>query len=374
VAQGRRRGCGCLAAALVVLLAAGGLAAWKFGKPWWDARRAKQLPPASGKELTVRVLDVGLGDSTLVVAPSGKTLLVDAGPPGAGKKVIDALKRAGVDHLDFFIATHSHADHVGGADEVLKAVNIGQVFYSGYPQTTREYDDFLKAVQQKNLKLEKATPGTVLDLGDGALLRVLAPIEPYFEEKDLSAGGNEPNANSVVMRLDYGEFSMLLPGDAEEQTERRMAEKGADFAAAVLKVAHHGSKYATSADFIKRGGFKTAIISTGADNRYGLPAPDTLERLKAAGVRLYRTDMQGEITVSTRGQESDVKVTTAREPKPSEDMWAGRAALRDDSAKRGFIDFGDLPPAPKPKDEARSNSNANANAKNTNARRAGRAR
>ena len=373
MAQGRRKGCGCLLAALLVLAAAVGVAGWKFGKPWWDARHAKQLPPASGKELTVRVLDVGLGDSILVVAPSGKTVLVDAGPPGAGKKVLDALKRAGVDHLDYFVATHSHADHVGGADEVLKAVPVGQVFYSGYPQTTREYDDFLKAVQQKNLKLEKATPGTVLDLGDGALLRVLAPIEPFFEEKDLTAGGNEPNANSVVMRLDYGEFSMLLPGDAEEQTERRMVEKGADFAAAGLKVAHHGSKYATSADFLKRGGFRWAIISTGADNRYGLPSPEALARLKAAGLRLYRTDMQGEITVSTRGQPEDAKVTAAHEPKPNQDLWAGLPALRDDSARRGFIDFGDLPPAPKPSPDRANANSKNANT-NSNAHRAGGAR
>ena len=365
MAQGRR-GCGCLAAALVVVLGVGGFVGWKFVKPWWDARQARQLPPPSGKEpLTVRVLDVGLGDSVLVVAPSGKTVLIDAGPPGAGKKVLDALKRAGITRLDFLIATHAHADHVGGADDVLKALEVGQVFYSGYPHTSREYDDFLKAVQQKNVKLEKAAPGTTLDLGDGALLRVLAPIEPFFEEKEMAAGGNKPNANSVVARLDYGEFSMLLPGDAEEQTERRMTERGADFSTAGLKVAHHGSKYATSADFLKRGGFRWAVISTGADNRYGLPSPDTLARLKAANVKLYRTDLQGEITITTRGQADDVKVTAAREPKTGQDIWAGLPALRDDSSKRGFIDFGDLPPAPKPT-PPKANTNTNANNRNAN--------
>ncbi|HWW76819.1 MAG TPA: ComEC/Rec2 family competence protein [Pyrinomonadaceae bacterium] len=364
MAQGRR-GCGCALAALVVVLAAGGFLGWKFVKPWWEERRARQLPPPSGKELTVRVLDVGLGDSILIVAPSGKSVLIDAGPPGAGKKVLDALKRAGVTRLDFLIATHAHADHVGGADEVLKAVETGQVYYSGYPHTTREYDDFLKAVQQKNVKLEKAAPGTTLDLGDGALLRVLAPIEPFFEEKDMQAGGNEPNANSVVVRLDYGEFSMLLPGDAEEQTERRMAQQNADFAAAGLKVAHHGSKYATSEDFLKRGGFRWAVISTSPDNRYGLPSPDALGRLKAAGVKLYRTDLQGEITINTRGQADDVKITTAREPKAGQDIWAGLPALRDDSAKRGFIDFGDLAPAPKPTPQ-KANTNTNSNNRNAN--------
>jgi beta-lactamase superfamily II metal-dependent hydrolase len=348
-------------AALGVVLAVGAVAGVKFLKPWWEARQARQLPAASGNELQVHVLDVGLGDSILVVAPSGKTVLVDAGPPGAGKKVLEALKRAGVDHLDYFVATHAHADHVGAADEVLKAINVGQVYYSGFPQTTREYDDFLKAVEQKNIKLEKATPGLVIDLGDGALLRVLAPLEPFFAAKDLSAGGNTENANSIVMRLDYGAFSMLLAGDAEEQTERRMVESGAEFNARVLKVAHHGSKYATSADFLKRGGFKAAIISTGTDNRYGLPAPETLERLKAANVKLFRTDLQGEITISTRGQEDDAKITAAREPKPNQDIWTGTMALRDDSAKRGFINFGDLAPAPKPTPE-RANTNTNTNA------------
>lgn len=348
--------------ALAVVLGVGGFAGWRLvGRQWWENYRARSLPPASGKELQVHVLDVGLGDSILVVAPSGKTVLVDAGPPGAGKKVLDALKRAGVDHVDLFVASNAHADHVGGADDVLKAVPVGQVMYSGVPQTTREYDDFLKTVQQKNLALAKAQAGQTVDLGDGAVLRVLAPIEPMFEAKDLAAGGNVPNANSVVLRLDYGAFSMLLAGDAEEQTERRMAEKGADFAAEVLKVAHHGSKYATSEEFLKRGGFHWAIISTSGDNRYGLPSQETLERLKAAGVKLYRTDLEGEITVSTRGQKEDVKITPAREPKAGQDIWAGLQPLRDDSAKRGFIDYGDLPPAPKPTPE-RANTNANRNA------------
>ena len=360
-----------MVAVLLVVLAGGGFAAWKYLKPWWVERQAKQLPPASGKELSVYMLDVGLGDSVLVVAPSGKTVLVDAGPTAAGKKVVEALKRLGVGQLDYFVSTHAHADHVGGAVEVFKALNVGRVYYSGFPiKGTREYDAFLKAVQEKNVPLERATPGMpAIDLGDGALLRVLAPIEPFFEAKDLANGGNEPNANSVVMRLDYGDFSMLLAADAEEQTERRMMEKGADFAAKVLKVSHHGSKYATSADFLKRGGFKTAIVSSSGDNRYGLPAQETLDRMKAAGLRLYRTDAQGEITLTTRGQEDDAKITTAREPKANQDLWVGLPALRDDSAKRGFINFGDLAPAPratpqKANTNANSNSNSNRNTRN----------
>ena len=368
-----RRGCGCALVAAAVVLLVGGYLGYRFVvKPYLDKQRQEAPPPASGDETKVAVLDVGQGDSILVVTPGGKTALVDAGEPGDGKVILAALKKHGVDHIDLFVATHAHADHIGAADEVIKAIPVANVLYSGVPNPTKNYQDFLKAIDEKKIPLLRAEPGQTFELGGGAVMRVLAPIEPLFQKEDLRSGGNEPNANSVVTRLDYGDFSILLTGDAEEQTEReRLIKNGANIHATVLKVGHHGSKYATSEDFLKRGDFKYAIISAGMDNRYGHPSQEVLDRLKAAQVRIYRTDFQGEIVISTRGQEGDVKITTAREPKQNEDMWAGRQALRDDSARRGFIDFGDLPPAPKPKDEARSNSNArnsNSNSKRSGAR------
>ncbi|MET0648754.1 MAG: ComEC/Rec2 family competence protein [Pyrinomonadaceae bacterium] len=368
-----RRGCGCTLVALAAVLLVGAYLGYRFVvKPYLDKQREEAPPPASGDETKVFVLDVGQGDSILVVTPGGKTALVDAGEPGDGKVILAALKKYGVDHIDLLVATHAHADHIGAADEVIKGIPVANVLYSGVPNTTKNYEDFLKAVDEKKIPLLRAEPGQTFELGGNAVMRVLAPVEPFFKKEDLRSGGNEPNANSVVTRLDYGAFSMLLTGDAEEQTEReRLIKNGANIRATVLKVGHHGSKYATSEDFLKRGEFKYAVISAGLDNRYGHPSQEVLDRLKAAGVKIYRTDFQGEIAISTRGQEDDVKITTAREPKGDQDMWAGRPALRDDSSRRGFIDFGDLPPAPKPKDEARSNSNsrnANANTKRGGAR------
>jgi competence protein ComEC len=359
VAQGRK-GCGCALVALAAVLLVGGFVAYRFVvKPWLDSRRVYEAPPpASGDEVKVVALDVGQGDSILIITPEGKTALVDAGEPGDGKIILAALKKYGVDHIDLLVATHAHADHIGAADEVIKGTNVGAVWYSGVPNPTKNYMDFLEAVDKKGLALTRATPGLTYPLGGGAIMRVLAPVEPFFKKEDLRSGGNEPNANSVVVRLDYGAFSMLLTGDAEEQTEERLLKANANLHATILKVGHHGSKYATSEAFLKRGEFKAAVISAGADNRYGHPSQEALDRLKAAGVKIYRTDFGGEILISTRGQEGDVKITTAREPKPGEDIWAGRVALRDDSAKRGFIDFGDLPPAPKPKDEAKDKSKA----------------
>jgi hypothetical protein len=113
----------------------------------------------------------------------------------------------------------------------------------------------------------------------------------------------------------------------------------------VLKVGHHGSKYASSEDFLRQGKFKAAVISCGTDNRYGHPSQEVLDRLRAANVKIYRTDLQGEITIKTRGRE-DYQITTERQADTAA-LSTGRKAQKDDSAKSGFIQYGDFGPAPK---------------------------
>lgn len=359
------RGCGCAIAVIFVVLVAAGAAYWKFVRPWLR----NQPPPASGGELTVRVLDVGPvnGDSILITSPTGKTVLIDAGDTTKGKAVADALKRNNVQQLDYFIATHPHPDHIGGSAEVFKAVKVLNVIDNGQKPAvpsaspvpsaskkpvsqTKFFDDYKTAVSASGAHYETARPGTKYDLGGGSLLTLLAPSEPFFTREQMKTGGNEPNANSIVVRLDYGSFSMLLAGDAEEQTEHRLLTKDLNLDARVLKIGHHGSKYASSADFLQRVKPQIAIVSCGAWNRYGHPAQPVLDRLKAANVKLYRTDLHGEITITTRGGSNDINVKTAKEP--TEDVWAGRTAQKDDSSRSGFIaygDFGPPPRAPQPK-------------------------
>src|SRR5258708_3457191 len=291
------RGCGCAIAVLVLLLGAGAIGFWKFGLPWWRAR----APKPTG-ELQVHVLDVGPveGDSILIIAPGGKSLLIDAGDAGKGKVVLDALKRYKVDHLDYFIATHPHPDHIGGADEVLSAIKVGTVIDNGVdlstpvPEATAGskgskanaapppppkrskaktvnsfFDEYAAALKQNGAQHEKALPGKKYDLGGGAILTVLGPTEPFFTKDQVKAGGNETNANSIVLRLDYGEFSMLFMGDAEAQTEERLLGKDLNLKANVIKVAHHGSKYATTDNFINPAHPEAPIISYRPWNPYG---------------------------------------------------------------------------------------------------------
>jgi competence protein ComEC len=182
-------------------------------------------------------------------------------------------------------------------------------------------------------------------------LTILGPTPPPFTKEQMKTGGNEPNANSIVVRIDYGGFSMLLTGDAEEQSEHRLLTKDLNLRADIIKIAHHGSKYASSADFLKRVKPKDAIISCGEWNRYGHPAQAILDRLKAADVKVARTDLQGEITITTKGRENDYKVSTAKQTK--DDVWIGRTAQKDDSSRAGFIAYGDFGPPPKMKGSGR---------------------
>jgi beta-lactamase superfamily II metal-dependent hydrolase len=362
---------------LVLLLGAGTFAFVKWGLPWWRTR-----PPKPSGELKVHVLDVGPieGDSILIISPTGKTVLIDAGDAGKGKVVLEALKRSKVERLDYFIATHPHPDHIGGADEVINGIKVGTVIDNGVDLSTPEptpaastkgkgakpaptpakkrraktitsfFDEYKEALTKSGAQHEKAVPGKKYDLGGGAFLTVLAPSEPFFTKEQLKAGGNEPNANSIVLRIDYGDFSMLLMGDAEAQTEQRLLSKDLELKAKVMKVAHHGSKYATSPDFLDRVQPEAAIISTGAWNRYGHPAQSVLDRFKARSAKIYRTDLQGEVTITTKGRLDSSKLYEIKTSKEAtEDVGLGREGQKDDASRSGFIAYGDFGPPPKPK-------------------------
>lgn len=376
------RGCGCVVAVLVLVLGAAGGVWFKWGRAWWNTR-----PPKPVGEVQVHVLDVGPieGDSILIVSPTGKSVLIDAGDAGKGKVILEALKRYKIDKIDYFIATHPHPDHIGAADEVMNGTKVGTVIDNGVDLSTPQpspvpakkgskakpaptpvpkknrvksinsfFDEYKEALEKSGAQYEKAEAGKTYDLGGGAILTVLAPTEPFFTKEQMKTGGNDPNANSIVLRLDYGDFSMLFMGDAEAQTEERMIGKDANLKARVIKIAHHGSKYATGEHFLKAAQPETVIISTGAWNRYGHPSQSMLDRLKTVNAKLYRTDLQGEITIITKGKGDAngahvYEIKAAKETK--DDVWLGREGFKDDSSRSGFIAYGDFGPPPKPRPE-----------------------
>jgi competence protein ComEC len=163
----------------------------------------------------------------------------------------------------------------------------------------------LRAIEEKRIKYIPAKKGMKFDFDSGVRLEVLNPEGNGQWITKVRPGGSVENANSVVLRLSYGNFSMLFTGDAETETEDVMMDSGAPLRSQVLKVGHHGSRYATSARFLKAVSPEAAVISVGANNRYGHPAPETLDRLQKAGVKIYRTDLNGEITIISDGNKLD---------------------------------------------------------------------
>jgi beta-lactamase superfamily II metal-dependent hydrolase len=257
--------------------------------------------PRGDARLTVHFIDVGQGDAVLVQAPSGKRMLVDGGPAETSDRLVSYLKRHGVSSVDVVVATHPHADHIGGLLEVLKAFSVGLVVDSGKIHTTTTYERFLTLVDQKGASFRLGRAGDVIDLGPGLDVTILHPSEPLAESM---------NDCSIVLRLRFRGVSFLLMGDAEREAEDAILRSGLEVRADVLKVAHHGSSSSSSPRFLKAVSPAIAVVLVGAGNPFGHPHQATLRNLVACGSRVFRTDIHGDVVVGTDG--SAIRVETGR--------------------------------------------------------------
>lgn len=308
----------------------------------------KSTPPPSpperkvltGKVLSVYAIDVGQGDSLLIVTPEKKVILIDAGPNKYGEKVVAFCRKLGISNIDLFVASHPHADHIGGVRDVLNAIPVRNFLDSGQEHPTATYTKMLETVKEKVGKLTIAKAGQKFNLDNGITLSVLGPHLPWLT----NVSGSEINANSVILRLEYGKFSMLFTGDSEDETEARLIEDGANLKATVLKVAHHGSRYASKDNFLRRVQPEAAVVSCGMDNDYGHPNQSTLDRLRALKVNVYRTDLQGDITISSNGEE----FTITEDHKAVAELWKGRNSKGGDDSGSGDL-FNNTPAGKKAK-------------------------
>jgi competence protein ComEC len=236
--------------------------------------------------LTVHFLDVGQGDAALLRTPAGRWILIDAGPSGS-RGVVAFLRRHGARRLELAVASHGHADHVGGMPAVLDAIPVGLVLEPGEPLGEPPYLGFLAGVEGAGARWQAARTGDRIEV-DGVRLVVLSPDAAW------TAAMMDPNEESVVLLVEYGGTRLVFTGDAGVPVERRLAGRVGDVD--VLKVGHHGSRSATSDAWLDELKPERAVISLGAKNRYGHPAPEVLERLAARGIVVLRTDRRGTIT------------------------------------------------------------------------------
>jgi competence protein ComEC len=253
------------------------------------------------KALEVDFLDVGQGDAILIKTPDHQRILIDGGPSNAALNKLGENLPFFEKEIDLVILTHPHADHLDGLIEVLKRYEVKKILSTGVIHTTPDYLAWLEEIKNQNVPMEIARAGETLDFGGGIKMDIFYPTE------DLTGKQVENlNDTSIVAKLIFGQTSFLFTGDAETEMEEELINEGADLKADVLKVAHHGSKNATSQNFLEKVQPKFAIISVGADNQFGHPNAMTVKRLENIGAEIFRTDEDGDIKIKSDGV--DIKI------------------------------------------------------------------
>jgi competence protein ComEC len=245
--------------------------------------------------LQVNFFDVGQGDATFIETPGQNQILIDGGPSLA---ILEKLGRAMPfwdRTIDLIILSHPEKDHMSGLLEVLKRYKIESILWTGVLRDTPEYEEWVRLIKKEKSRVFIAQAGGKVISGR-AEMTILNPRESL--EGDFLQDSNE---TSIVAKLRYGKNSFLFVGDIGKETERSLALGSFDINSDVLKVAHHGSKYSSVEEFIKKVLPSVALIGVGADNSYGHPAPEVLDRLQKYGINILRTDINGDIKIISDG-------------------------------------------------------------------------
>jgi len=253
------------------------------------------------QRLKIHFVDVGQGDCILLQTPDGRNVLVDAGSEASADEVLSYLVRNGLGRIDVLVITHPHSDHVGGLPKILERFGVSKVVDPGYPCESQVYKDALSIIESRRIDYKLAAKCRTLHIGRDVDLEILWPPDDYSPE-----GESGLDNGSVVMRVEYGDVSLLLTGDIEREAEGRLLAARQDFRCTVLKVACHGGGDSTSNEFVQVARPDYAVISAAADDASGRPADAVLKRLKAAGARIFRTDENGTIVFTTDGRKVQV--------------------------------------------------------------------
>jgi beta-lactamase superfamily II metal-dependent hydrolase len=270
----------------------------------------KKLP------LRVTVIDVGEGDSILVRTPTGRTMLIDGGgdrsadmrggssseSPIGEKRVVPFLRSEGVAAINVLVITHPHGDHVGGLTAVVRDIPVGTVLDgTALPYRSDMYRTLMTQIRAKQIPYNHARRGETIDFGDGVHADVLNPPNALIYGNGLD--DKTINNYSAVLRVSYGTTAFLFDGDAETEAEHYiLSNYSASYLHCdLLKAGHHGSRNASSDDWLSAVRPTAAIISCGLNNVFGHPHPEALARLRAHNIAIYRTDMNGSVEADSDG-------------------------------------------------------------------------
>ena len=273
--------------------------------------------PGDSGILTVTYLDVRQGDAELIQTPDGKVILIDAGQSGnkyrpfdGGKDVVlPFLEAEGIKKLDMVVVSHPHDDHVGGMVKVLanRGIEVGSILDSGLVYSSGAYEKYIELIKERKIKFMIPKKGEFLNWGDRVTAQVIYPQIPPEKRSHLS-----PNNNSIVIRMEYDDISFLFTGDCEHEGEMEITHSGARNKITVLKAGHHGSETATGSDYYFNADPEVVILMVGKRNKFHHPHWPTEKLLRETGADIYRTDHDGNITITTDGKTYEV-VTAAEE-------------------------------------------------------------
>lgn len=257
-------------------------------------------PVSSSGNVTVSYIDVGQGDSELVRSPSGNDMLIDAGPTTASSAVVSYLQQEGISRVDIVVVTHPHEDHYGGMTAVLNTFPVGEFLNCGYPANASGYQAVLALAAKDGAPPQAVKAGDTISFDPTVSVQVLSPS---------TLTGSDLNQDSVVLKMTYGNVIWLFTGDGGEPVENQYAHAAGHID--ILKAAHHGSCTSSYASFLLTVHPEVSVISVGANNPYGHPCAATISRLQQFGSKVYRTNLDGTITITSDGQTYSVRTEKA---------------------------------------------------------------
>lgn len=310
---------------IVAGCAGGGIEVPESGEAGDADEAASGVDAEVAGELEIHHIDVGQADSTLIRAPNGETVLIDSGGwQSDGAEVIEYLDARGIGRIDHLIATHGHADHVGGHAAIIEAFEadrdgIGAIYDSGVTHTSQTYENYLDAVEASGNELLVVESGDELPIG-GDNVSALVVNPP-------AGGGEDLHGASVAVVFEFGDVRYLTTGDAEAEAESRMVETwGEDLDVDVYQAGHHGSSTSSSGALLDAASPDVAVVSSARDSQYGHPHDETLEAFAERGVDTYWTGVHGDVVITTDGSEVGVRTADPFSEDPTELLEAAQSA------------------------------------------------
>ncbi|MBI2501245.1 MAG: MBL fold metallo-hydrolase [Deltaproteobacteria bacterium] len=283
--------------------------------PFEEVSRSDEIVVKSDPPLKIIAIDVGQGDATLVIGPNRRSLLIDGGPEGSDKIIRQIFLREGIIEPDWALLSHYDIDHIGGIPGLLESFSDPPTLIDRGMKTDQDHPLFTEYLKLAGDRQQEAVPGESFDLGDGASAQIIIVNGQYIDGKQVHLNPDEENAASIGVLVTYGDFEYLTLGDLPgggspggyptKNLEDHVAEIVGDID--VLHLSHHGSETSNSEYFLKTTRPENAVISVGADNDYGHPAPTILNRLEQLEIPIFRSDQHGTIRILSEGDSFEIQ-------------------------------------------------------------------